>query len=183
MHVRLKRFERRLGDEIFSIPNGADLGVVEVRGVAAKVSTNDGVGRLSSELQALRGVTFRSYASKLSQFAEFCHDSENISPLEATTATIYDFRAFMASVVDFVFVAGGLPGVSRRVRDMRADAYNITLQVCREKGRAGRRDPDDLCVPLLPVSEHPRIARLLHHFINNVKSASKDLAALVETNF
>eukprot|EP00873_Tetraselmis_striata_P022956 jgi/Tetstr1/443220/TSEL_031259.t1 len=52
-------------------------------GVAAKVSTSDGVGRLSSELLELCEATFR-----LSQFAEFCHDSENISPLEATTTTV-----------------------------------------------------------------------------------------------
>eukprot|EP00873_Tetraselmis_striata_P022211 jgi/Tetstr1/442475/TSEL_030575.t1 len=31
--------------------------------------------------------TLKSYAGRLSQFAEFCHDSENISPPEATTAT------------------------------------------------------------------------------------------------
>eukprot|EP00873_Tetraselmis_striata_P019086 jgi/Tetstr1/439350/TSEL_027788.t1 len=131
-------------------------------GVAAKVSTSDGVGRLSSELLELCEATFRryeregragrpsylnlapqtrtgaianpssnyrptagnltavaecfandafgsnelgertldmlsssltaqtlkSYAGRLSEFAEFCHDSENISPLEATTATV-----------------------------------------------------------------------------------------------
>eukprot|EP00873_Tetraselmis_striata_P044996 jgi/Tetstr1/465260/TSEL_009962.t1 len=32
--------------------------------------------------------TLKSYAGRLSQFAEFCHDSENISPLEATTAIV-----------------------------------------------------------------------------------------------
>eukprot|EP00873_Tetraselmis_striata_P035201 jgi/Tetstr1/455465/TSEL_042294.t1 len=40
---------------------------------------------LSSSLTA---QTLKSYACRLSQFAEFCHDSENISPLEATTATV-----------------------------------------------------------------------------------------------
>eukprot|EP00873_Tetraselmis_striata_P007301 jgi/Tetstr1/427565/TSEL_017691.t1 len=40
---------------------------------------------LSSSLTA---QTLKSYAGSLSQFAEFCHDSENISPLEATTATV-----------------------------------------------------------------------------------------------
>eukprot|EP00873_Tetraselmis_striata_P017782 jgi/Tetstr1/438046/TSEL_026672.t1 len=40
---------------------------------------------LSSSLSA---QTLKSYAGRLSQFAEFCHDSENISPLEATTATV-----------------------------------------------------------------------------------------------
>eukprot|EP00873_Tetraselmis_striata_P010177 jgi/Tetstr1/430441/TSEL_020251.t1 len=58
--------------------------------VAAKVSTSDGVGRLSSELLELCDATFR-----LSQFAEFCHDSENISPLEATTATVVRYVAWI----------------------------------------------------------------------------------------
>eukprot|EP00873_Tetraselmis_striata_P022550 jgi/Tetstr1/442814/TSEL_030898.t1 len=70
-------------------------------GVAAKVSTSDGVGRLSSELLELCEATFRSltaqtlksYAGKLSQLAEFCHDSENISPLEATTDTVVRYVA------------------------------------------------------------------------------------------
>eukprot|EP00873_Tetraselmis_striata_P029425 jgi/Tetstr1/449689/TSEL_036757.t1 len=61
---------------------GVDVDVVVDAGVAAKVSTSGGVGRLSSELLELCEATFR-----LSQFAEFCHDSENISLLEATTAT------------------------------------------------------------------------------------------------
>eukprot|EP00873_Tetraselmis_striata_P011388 jgi/Tetstr1/431652/TSEL_021181.t1 len=119
-------------------------------GVAAKVSTSDGVGRLSSELLELCEATFRysrvrlnhphtctwrpeavapwaaslrsrlqdafgsdelgqrtldllsssltaqtlkSYAGRLSQFAEFCHDPENISPLEATTAIVVRYVA------------------------------------------------------------------------------------------
>eukprot|EP00873_Tetraselmis_striata_P044520 jgi/Tetstr1/464784/TSEL_009530.t1 len=52
-----------------------------------------------------------------------------------------DFRALLASVVNFMFFARGLTGVSCRVRDVHVDTYNITLQVYREKGRAGRRDP------------------------------------------
>eukprot|EP00873_Tetraselmis_striata_P004471 jgi/Tetstr1/424735/TSEL_015252.t1 len=72
-------------------------------GVVAKVSTSDGVGRLSSELLELCEATFRSltaqtfkgYAGRLSQFAEFCHDSENISPLEATTATVVRYVAWI----------------------------------------------------------------------------------------
>eukprot|EP00873_Tetraselmis_striata_P008865 jgi/Tetstr1/429129/TSEL_019091.t1 len=140
---------------------GVDVGVVAGAGVAAKVSTSDGVRRLSSELLALCEATFRtrsaqtswgsgpsiysdsssltaqtlkSYAGKLSQFAEFCHDSENISPLEATTPTVvrfveqaelivsapiseyqYNFRALVTSVVNFMFFATGLTGVSCRV--------------------------------------------------------------------
>eukprot|EP00873_Tetraselmis_striata_P021090 jgi/Tetstr1/441354/TSEL_029605.t1 len=193
----------------------------------AKVSTNDGVGRRSSELQepceatfrSLSAQTLKSYAGRLSQFAEFCHDSENISPLEATTATVVryvawigerghiaakslqpylsaintffelhnlvpiakdslhltsarrglmlrqrrldvaplrvplpadvayrfvskaelivsapypeshlDYRALLASVVNFLFFARGLTGVSCRAQDVHVDTYNITLQ-------------------------------------------------------
>eukprot|EP00873_Tetraselmis_striata_P022814 jgi/Tetstr1/443078/TSEL_031134.t1 len=154
---------------------------------------------LSSSLTA---ETLKSYAGRLSQFAEFCHDSENISPLEATTATVvrfveqaelivsastteyqHDFRALVASVGNFMFFARGLTGVSCRLRDVHVDDYNITLQVYREKGRAGRRGPDDLRVLLLPVSEHPRVARLLHHFIDNVQYVPLATVALGETNF
>eukprot|EP00873_Tetraselmis_striata_P042137 jgi/Tetstr1/462401/TSEL_007407.t1 len=38
---------------------GVDVGVVAGAGVAAKVSTSDGLGRLSSELLELCEVTFR----------------------------------------------------------------------------------------------------------------------------
>eukprot|EP00873_Tetraselmis_striata_P023268 jgi/Tetstr1/443532/TSEL_031536.t1 len=64
--------------------------------------------------------TLKSYAGKLSQFAEFCHDSENISPPETTTVTFVrtTFRALVASVVNFMFFAKGLTGVSCRVRDV-----------------------------------------------------------------
>eukprot|EP00873_Tetraselmis_striata_P009119 jgi/Tetstr1/429383/TSEL_019297.t1 len=232
--------------------------------VAAKDAFgSDELGQRTLDLlsSSLSAQTLKSYANRLSQFAEFCHDSENISPLEATTATVVryvawigerghiaakslqpylsaintffelhnlvpiakdslhltsarrglmlrqrrldaaplrvplpadvayrfvtkaelivsapypeyhlDFRALLASVVNFMFFARGLIGVSCRVRDVHVDTYNITLQVYREKGRAGRRGPDDLRVLLLPVSEHPRVARLLHHFIDNVQS-------------
>eukprot|EP00873_Tetraselmis_striata_P038401 jgi/Tetstr1/458665/TSEL_045055.t1 len=47
---------------------------------------------LSSSLTA---QTLKSYASRLSQFAEFCHDAENISPLEATTATVVRYVAWI----------------------------------------------------------------------------------------
>eukprot|EP00873_Tetraselmis_striata_P002110 jgi/Tetstr1/422374/TSEL_013214.t1 len=218
--------------------------------------------------------TLKSYAGRLSQFAEFCHDSENISPLEATTAIVvryvawigerghigakslqpylsaintffelhnldtiakdslhltsarrglmmrqrrletsplrvplptdvayrfvtkaelivsaptpeylHDFRALVASVVNFMFFARGLTGISCRVRDVHVDNYNITLQVYREKGRAGRRGRDDLRVLLLPVAEHPRVARLLHHFIDTLQSVPLVTVALAETNF
>eukprot|EP00873_Tetraselmis_striata_P035869 jgi/Tetstr1/456133/TSEL_042902.t1 len=226
---------------------------------------------LSSSLSA---QTLKSYAGRLSQFAEFCHDSENISPLEATTATVVryvawigerghiaakslqpylsaintffelhnlvpiakdslhltsarrglmlrqrrldaaplrvplpadvayrfvskaelivfapypeshlDYRALLASVVNFLFFARGLTGVSCRVQDVHVDTYNITLQIYREKGRAGRRGPDDLRVLLLPVSEHPRVARLLHHFIDNVQFVPLVTVGLAASNF
>eukprot|EP00873_Tetraselmis_striata_P009474 jgi/Tetstr1/429738/TSEL_019631.t1 len=103
-----------------SLDASVDVGVAAVAGVAAKVSKSDGVERLSSELLALCEVTFwrrsapasrdsgpstcsnsltaqtlTSYAGMLSQFAEFCHDSENISPLEATTATFVRYFAWI----------------------------------------------------------------------------------------
>eukprot|EP00873_Tetraselmis_striata_P026753 jgi/Tetstr1/447017/TSEL_034475.t1 len=186
---------------------------------------------LSSSLSA---QTIKSYAGRLAQFAEFCHDSENISPLEATTATVVryvawigerghiaakslqpylsaintffelhnlvpiakdslhltsarqshlDYRALLASVVNFLFFARGLTGVSCRVQDVHVDTYNITLQIYREKGRAGRRGPDDLRVLLLPVSEHPRVARLLRYFIDNVQSVPLVTVGLATSNF
>eukprot|EP00873_Tetraselmis_striata_P023084 jgi/Tetstr1/443348/TSEL_031363.t1 len=186
---------------------------------------------LSSSLSA---QTLKSYAGRLAQFAEFCHDSENISPLEATTATVVryvawigerghiaakslqpylsaintffelhnlvpiakdslhltsarqshlDYRALLASVVNFLFFARGLTGVSCRVQDVHVDTYNITLQIYREKGRAGRRGPDDLRVLLLPVSEHPRVARLLRYFIDNVQSVPLVTVGLATSNF
>eukprot|EP00873_Tetraselmis_striata_P006252 jgi/Tetstr1/426516/TSEL_016814.t1 len=44
---------------------------------------------------ALIAQTLKSYAGKLSQFAEFRHDSENISPLETATATVVWYVAWM----------------------------------------------------------------------------------------
>eukprot|EP00873_Tetraselmis_striata_P001359 jgi/Tetstr1/421623/TSEL_012564.t1 len=246
-------------------------------GVAAKDAFgSDELGQRTLDLlsSSLSAQTLKSYAGRLSQFAEFCHDSENISPLEATTATVvryvawigerghiaakslqpylsaintffelhnldpiakdslhltsarrglmlrqrrldaaplrvplpadvayrfvtkaelivsapypeyhHNFRALLASVVNFMFFARGLTGVSCRVRDVHVDDYNITLQVYREKGRAGRRGPDDLRVLLLPVSEHPRVARLLHHFIDNVQSVPLVTVGLATSNF
>eukprot|EP00873_Tetraselmis_striata_P038601 jgi/Tetstr1/458865/TSEL_004374.t1 len=96
----------------------------------------------------------------------------------STTEYQHDFRALMASVVNFMFVA--MCHVSCRVRDVHVDDYITTLQVYREKGRAGRRGPDDLRVLLLPVSEHPR---LMHHFIDNVLSVPLVTDAWAETNF
>eukprot|EP00873_Tetraselmis_striata_P033069 jgi/Tetstr1/453333/TSEL_040324.t1 len=75
-------------------------------------------------------------------------------------------------------------GVSCRLRDVHVDPCNITMMhAYRKKGRAGGHGPDDLRVLLLPVSEHPRFARLLHHLIDNVKSAPLVPVTLAETNF
>eukprot|EP00873_Tetraselmis_striata_P016669 jgi/Tetstr1/436933/TSEL_025705.t1 len=138
--------------------------------VAAKDAFgSDELGQRTLDLlsSSLSAQTLKSYAGRLSQFAEFCHDSENISPLEATTAT----------------VVRGLTGVSCRAQDVHVDTYNITLQIYREKGRAGRRGPDDLRVLLLPVSEHPRVARLLRYFIDNVQSVPLVTVGLAASNF
>eukprot|EP00873_Tetraselmis_striata_P020980 jgi/Tetstr1/441244/TSEL_029497.t1 len=217
-----------------------DEGVAVDAGVAAKdaFGLDELVGQRTLDLlsSSLTAQTLKSDAGRMSQFAEFCHDSENISPLEATTATVvryvvwigergrigakslqpylsaintffelhnldpiakdslhltsarlglmlrqrrldaaplrvplpadvayrfvtkhaepivsaptpeyqHDFRALVASVVNFMFFARGLTGVSCRVRDVHVDDYNITLQVYREKGRAGRRGRDYL---------------------------------------
>eukprot|EP00873_Tetraselmis_striata_P038303 jgi/Tetstr1/458567/TSEL_044970.t1 len=56
------------------------------------------------------------------------------------------------------------------------------MHVYREKSRAGRRGPGDQRKLLLPVSEHPRNARLMHHFIDNIQSAMHHVA-LAETSF
>eukprot|EP00873_Tetraselmis_striata_P034399 jgi/Tetstr1/454663/TSEL_041553.t1 len=50
---------------------------------------------LSSSLTA---QTLKSYAGILSQFADFCRDSENITPLEATTAIVVRYVAWIAPV-------------------------------------------------------------------------------------
>eukprot|EP00873_Tetraselmis_striata_P016408 jgi/Tetstr1/436672/TSEL_025467.t1 len=216
---------------------GADEDVAADVDVAAKDAFgSDELGQRTLDLlsSSLSAQTLKSYAGRLSQFAEFCHDSENISPLEATTATVVryvawigerghiaakslqpylsaintffelhnlvpiakdslhltsarqshlDYRALLASVVNFLFFARGLTGVSCRVQDVHVDTYNITLQIYREKGRAGRRGPDDLRVLLLPVSEHPRVARLLRYFIDNIQSVPLVTVGLAASNF
>eukprot|EP00873_Tetraselmis_striata_P035715 jgi/Tetstr1/455979/TSEL_042758.t1 len=45
-------------DRVLGVDAGVDVGVVAVVGVAAKVSTSDGVGHLLSELLALCEATF-----------------------------------------------------------------------------------------------------------------------------
>eukprot|EP00873_Tetraselmis_striata_P040407 jgi/Tetstr1/460671/TSEL_005867.t1 len=67
-------------------------------GVAAKDAFgSDELGQRTLDLlsSSLTAQTLKSYAGRLSQFAEFCHDSENISPLEATTATVVRYVAWI----------------------------------------------------------------------------------------
>eukprot|EP00873_Tetraselmis_striata_P015138 jgi/Tetstr1/435402/TSEL_024311.t1 len=157
--------------------------------VAAKDAFgSDELGQRTLDLlsSSLSAQTLKSYAGRLSQFAEFCHDSENISPLEATTATVVRYVAWIGerghiaakslqpylSAINTFFELHNLVPIAKdslhltSARHVHVDTYNITLQIYREKGRAGRRGPDDLRVLLLPVSEHPRVARLLRYFID-----------------
>eukprot|EP00873_Tetraselmis_striata_P018383 jgi/Tetstr1/438647/TSEL_027198.t1 len=72
-------------------------------GVAAKDAFgSDELGQRTLDLlsSSLTAQTLKSYAGRLSQFAEFCHDSENISPLEATTATVVRCTARKAALDD-----------------------------------------------------------------------------------
>eukprot|EP00873_Tetraselmis_striata_P001741 jgi/Tetstr1/422005/TSEL_012869.t1 len=270
---KLNEIKRRLQLQVAGV--GEDV-AADVDVAAKDAFGSDELGQRTLDLlsSSLSAQTLKSYAGRLSQFAEFCHDSENISPLEATTATVVryvawigerghiaakslqpylsaintffelhnlvpiaqdslhltsarrglmlrqrrldaapwrvplpadvayrfvskaelivsasypeshlDYRALLASVVNFLFFARGLTGVSCRVQDVHVDTYNITLQIYREKGRAGRRGPGDMRVLLLPVSEHPRVARLLHHFIDNVQSVPLITVGLAASNF
>eukprot|EP00873_Tetraselmis_striata_P020224 jgi/Tetstr1/440488/TSEL_028814.t1 len=230
---KLNEIKRRLQLQVAGV--GEDV-AADVDVAAKDAFGSDELGQRTLDLlsSSLSAQTLKSYAGRLSQFAEFCHDSENISPLEATAATVVryvawigerghiaakslqpylsaintffelhnlvpiakdslhltsarqshlDYRALLASVVNFLFFARGLTGVSCRVRDVHVDTYNITLQIYREKGRAGRRGPGDLRVLLLPVSEHPRVARLLHYFIDNVQSVPLVTVGLAASTF
>eukprot|EP00873_Tetraselmis_striata_P039062 jgi/Tetstr1/459326/TSEL_004721.t1 len=270
---RLNEIKRRLQLQVAGV--GEDV-AADVDAAAKDAFGSAELGQRTLDLlsSSLSAQTLKSYAGRLSQFAEFYHDSENISPLEATTATVVryvawigerghiaakslqpylsaintffelhnlvpiakdslhltsarrglmlrqrrldaaplrvplpadvayrfvskaelivsapypeshlDYRALLASVVNFLFFARGLTGVSCRAQDVHVDTYNITLQIYREKGRAGRRGPDDLRVLLLPVSEHPRVARLLRYFIDNVQSVPLVTVGLAASNF
>eukprot|EP00873_Tetraselmis_striata_P027788 jgi/Tetstr1/448052/TSEL_035352.t1 len=76
-------------------------------GVAAKDAFgSDELGQRTLDLlsSSLTAQTLKSYAVRLSQFAEFCHDSENISPLEATTAIVVRLRKGAASAANAIGV-------------------------------------------------------------------------------
>eukprot|EP00873_Tetraselmis_striata_P020608 jgi/Tetstr1/440872/TSEL_029145.t1 len=64
---------------------------------AADAFGSDVLGQRTLDLlsSSLSAQTLKSYAGRLSQFAEFCHDSENISPLEATTCTVVRYVAWI----------------------------------------------------------------------------------------
>eukprot|EP00873_Tetraselmis_striata_P013687 jgi/Tetstr1/433951/TSEL_023128.t1 len=75
---------------------GVDEDVAVDAGVAAKDAFNsDELGQRTLDLlsSSLIAETLKSYAGRLSQFAELRHDSENISPLEATTAAVVRYVA------------------------------------------------------------------------------------------
>eukprot|EP00873_Tetraselmis_striata_P034729 jgi/Tetstr1/454993/TSEL_041853.t1 len=94
-------FLRRLNEELQDA--GVDEGVAVDVGVAAK--------------------TLKSYAGRLFQFAEFCHDSENISPLEATTATVVRLRKGAASAANAI----GVPLPDIRYQGGWATNSNVVL--------------------------------------------------------
>eukprot|EP00873_Tetraselmis_striata_P001051 jgi/Tetstr1/421315/TSEL_012286.t1 len=79
---------------------GVDVGAVAGAGAAAKDAFgSDELGHRTLDLRSSSfstAQTLKSYAGRFSQFAEFCHDSENISPLEATTATFVRWEAGVA---------------------------------------------------------------------------------------
>eukprot|EP00873_Tetraselmis_striata_P041934 jgi/Tetstr1/462198/TSEL_007261.t1 len=62
---------------------------------------SDELGQRTLDLlsSSLTAQTLKSYAGNMSQFAEFCHDSENISPPEATTPSVIRPLVKMAGVV------------------------------------------------------------------------------------
>eukprot|EP00873_Tetraselmis_striata_P014901 jgi/Tetstr1/435165/TSEL_002621.t1 len=69
----------------------------DVDAAAKDAFGSDELGQRTLDLlsSSLSAQTLKSYAGRLSQFAEFCHDSENISPLEATTATVVRYVAWI----------------------------------------------------------------------------------------
>eukprot|EP00873_Tetraselmis_striata_P042624 jgi/Tetstr1/462888/TSEL_007837.t1 len=171
-------FLRKL-NEIKRVAGVGEDGAADVDLAAKDAFGSDELGQRTLDLlsSSLSAQTLKSYAafrfvSKAELFVSAPYPESHL-----------DYRALLASVVNFLFFARGLTGVSCRVQDVHVDTYNITLQIYREKGRAGRRGPDDLRVLLLPVSEHPRVARLLHHFIDNVQSVPLVTVGLAASNF
>eukprot|EP00873_Tetraselmis_striata_P044686 jgi/Tetstr1/464950/TSEL_009684.t1 len=95
-HMRPLLLEWRLQLQVAGVGVGEDEAVDA--GVAAKDAFgSDELGQRTLDLlsSSLSAQTLKSYAGRLSQFAEFCHDSENISPLEATAATFVRYVAWI----------------------------------------------------------------------------------------
>eukprot|EP00873_Tetraselmis_striata_P026560 jgi/Tetstr1/446824/TSEL_034304.t1 len=78
-----------------------DRGKVDPRFLTCVVSEDafglDELGQRTLDLlfSFLTAQTLKSYANRLSRFAEFCHDSDNMSPLKATTATVVRYVAWI----------------------------------------------------------------------------------------
>eukprot|EP00873_Tetraselmis_striata_P005658 jgi/Tetstr1/425922/TSEL_001597.t2 len=90
---RLNEIKRVHGDQgvmDLQVAGVGEDGAVDGDVVAKDAFGSDELGQRTLDLlsSSLSARTLKSYAGRLSQFAEFCHDSENISPLEATTATV-----------------------------------------------------------------------------------------------
>eukprot|EP00873_Tetraselmis_striata_P033047 jgi/Tetstr1/453311/TSEL_040302.t1 len=88
---------------------GVDEGVAAGVDVVAKQDAfgSHELGQRTLDLlssSSLTAQTLKSYAGLLllSQFAEFCHDSENMCPLEATTATVVRLRKGAASAANAI---------------------------------------------------------------------------------
>eukprot|EP00873_Tetraselmis_striata_P028568 jgi/Tetstr1/448832/TSEL_036058.t1 len=105
---RLNEVKRVHGDQRQRLQGAGvdvDVDVVVDAGVAAKDAFgSDELGQRTLDLlsSSLTAQTLKSYAGRLSQFAEFCHDSENISPLEATTATIHGMSSGTLPRLDYI---------------------------------------------------------------------------------
>eukprot|EP00873_Tetraselmis_striata_P029423 jgi/Tetstr1/449687/TSEL_036755.t1 len=91
---KLNEIKRRLQLQVAGV--GEDV-AADVDVAAKDAFGSDELGQLTLDLlsSSLSAQTLKSYAGRLSQFAEFCHDSENISPLEATTATVVRYVAWI----------------------------------------------------------------------------------------
>eukprot|EP00873_Tetraselmis_striata_P001702 jgi/Tetstr1/421966/TSEL_012865.t1 len=89
-------FLRKL-NEIKRVAGVGEDGAADVDVAAKDAFGSDELGQRTLDLlsSSLSAQTLKSYAGRLSQFAEFCHDSENISPLEATTATVVRYVAWI----------------------------------------------------------------------------------------
>eukprot|EP00873_Tetraselmis_striata_P036623 jgi/Tetstr1/456887/TSEL_043558.t1 len=64
--------------------------VASLRACLQEAFGSDELGQRALDLlsSSLTCHTLKSYASRLYRFAEFCHDSDNINPLEMTTAIV-----------------------------------------------------------------------------------------------